>query len=41
MPLASALAFEQAMVSLVLDSVDAHEGCRAFTERRPAAFQGR
>jgi len=41
MPLANALAYEQAMIGLVLDSEDAHEGCRAFLEKRPAAFTGR
>lgn len=40
MPLPAALAHEQAMISLVLDSFDAHEGCRAFLEKRPAAFRG-
>jgi enoyl-CoA hydratase len=41
MPLPQALAHEQAMIGLVLDSADAHEGCRAFAEKRPAAFSGR
>lgn len=41
MPLPSALAFEQAMIGLVLDSDDAHEGCRAFLDKRPANFVGR
>jgi enoyl-CoA hydratase len=40
MPLPAALAHEQAMISLVLDSADAHEGCRAFLEKRPAVFRG-
>jgi len=40
MPLPAALAHEQAMISLVLDSEDAHEGCRAFLEKREAAFKG-
>lgn len=40
MPLAASLRHEQAMVSLVLDSDDAHEGCTAFLEKRPAAFKG-
>lgn len=41
MPLPSALAHEQAMIGLVLDSADAHEGCRAFLEKRAARFTGR
>jgi len=41
MPEAAALAYEQAMISLVLDSDDAHEGCRAFLEKRRAEFKGR
>ncbi|WP_424138781.1 enoyl-CoA hydratase/isomerase family protein [Roseomonas chloroacetimidivorans] len=41
MPLPQALAHEQAMIGLVLDSADAHEGCRAFAEKRPASFRGR
>jgi len=41
MPLASALAHEQAMIGLVLDSADAHEGCRAFIEKREPTFTGR
>lgn len=41
MPLPSALAHEQAMVSVVLDTRDAHEGCTAFLEKRPARFEGR
>jgi enoyl-CoA hydratase len=40
MPLPAALAHEQAVISLVLDSADAHEGCRAFLEKRPAQFRG-
>ena len=40
MPLPAALAHEQAMISLVLDSEDAHEGCRAFLEKREARFRG-
>lgn len=40
MPLPSALAHEQAVVSLVLDSEDAHEGCSAFLEKREANFTG-
>lgn len=41
MPLPSALAHEQAMIGLVLDSRDAHEGCQAFLEKRPATFEGK
>lgn len=41
MPLAAALPFEQAMIGLVLDSNDAHEGCTAFLEKRRADFVGR
>ena len=41
MPMAAALQYEQAMVGLLLDSKDAHEGCRAFLEKRTADFQGR
>lgn len=40
MSLPSALAHEQAMVSLTLDSADAHEGCSAFLEKREANFNG-
>jgi enoyl-CoA hydratase len=40
MPLPHALAHEQAMIGLVLDSADAHEGCRAFIEKRVARFTG-
>ncbi len=40
MPLPQALAYEQAMIGLVLDSRDAHEGCRAFLEKRKAEFKG-
>lgn len=40
MPLSSALAHEQAVVSLVFDSADAHEGCQAFLEKRNAVFTG-
>lgn len=41
MPLAAALRHEQAMIGLVLDSADAHEGCSAFLEKREAVFKGR
>ncbi len=41
MPLAGALAHEQAMIGLVLDTDDAHEGCSAFLEKRKPVFKGR
>ena len=41
MPLTSALRHEQAMIGLVLDSADAHEGCTAFLEKRDARFEGK
>jgi enoyl-CoA hydratase len=41
MPLPAALAHEQAVIGLVLDSRDAHEGCTAFLDKRPAKFEGR
>lgn len=41
MPLGAALAHEQAIIGLVLDSQDAHEGCAAFLAKRPAQFTGR
>ncbi len=40
MPLGAALRHEQAMISIVLDSDDAHEGCTAFLEKRKAVFKG-
>ena len=40
MPLPSAIRHEQATISLVLDSKDAHEGCGAFLEKRTARFEG-
>ena len=40
MPLPQALAYEQAMIGLVLDSGYSHEGCRAFLEKRKAHFKG-
>ncbi len=40
MPMQAALAYEQAMIGLVLDTRDAHEGCRAFLEKRAAQFTG-
>jgi enoyl-CoA hydratase len=41
MPLGPALAYEQSMIGLVLDSEDAHEGCEAFLAKRTPRFQGR
>lgn len=41
MPLGAALAHEQAIIGLVLDSQDAHEGCSAFLEKRAATFTGK
>ncbi|MGE8318519.1 MAG: enoyl-CoA hydratase/isomerase family protein [Comamonas sp.] len=41
MPLSAALAHEQAMIGLVLDSRDAHEGCGAFLAKRAAQFSGK
>lgn len=40
MPLSAALAHEQAMISLVLDTADSKEGCSAFLEKRQANFVG-
>jgi len=40
MPLSAAIRHEQAMIGLVLDSADAHEGCTAFLEKRSANFTG-
>ena len=40
MPLSAAIGHEQAVISLVLDSRDAHEGCSAFLEKRQPAFTG-
>jgi enoyl-CoA hydratase len=40
MALPAALRHEQAMIGLVLDSADAHEGCKAFLEKRDAVFTG-
>lgn len=41
MPLSAAIQHEMATISLVLDTQDAHEGCQAFLEKRPAQFSGR
>lgn len=40
MPLAAALQHEAVTISLLLDTKDAHEGCRAFVEKRKPNFQG-
>jgi enoyl-CoA hydratase len=40
MPLAAALAHEQAMIGLVLDTEDSKEGCGAFLEKRTPKFTG-
>jgi enoyl-CoA hydratase len=39
-PLAAALRHEQAMIALLFDSSDAHEGMTAFLEKRGAEFRG-
>ena len=41
MPLGASLRHEQAMIGLVLDSQDAHEGTAAFLEKRAPAFAGK
>lgn len=41
MPLSAALAHEQAMIGLVLDTADSKEGCGAFLEKRQPKFTGR
>jgi enoyl-CoA hydratase len=40
MPPDAALSYEQAMIGLALDTEDAHEGCRAYLERRAPQFRG-
>lgn len=40
MPLRVALRHEQAMIGLVFDTDDAHEGCSAFLQKRKAEFRG-
>jgi enoyl-CoA hydratase len=40
MPLSAALAHEQAMIGLVLDTADSKEGCSAFLEKRAPKFTG-
>ena len=40
MPLEQALAYERAMLSVVLDHADSKEGCQAFLDKRPANFEG-
>jgi enoyl-CoA hydratase len=40
MPLSAALPHEQSMIGLVLDTRDAHEGCKAFLEKRLPIFTG-
>jgi enoyl-CoA hydratase len=41
MTLVAGLAYEASMISLVLDSEDAHEGLGAFIAKRPPVFKGR
>ncbi len=41
MTLAAGLAHEKIMASIVFDTADAHEGCRAFLEKRKATFTGK
>jgi enoyl-CoA hydratase len=41
MPLHAALRHEHAMIGMVFDTDDAHEGCTAFIEKRRPDFQGK
>ena len=41
MPLRAALRHEHAMIGMVFDTDDAHEGCNAFIEKRKPDFQGK
>jgi len=41
MTLVAALSHEKIMASIVFDSADAHEGCRAFLEKRRPSFIGK
>jgi enoyl-CoA hydratase/carnithine racemase len=41
MPLEQGLALERELQARLFASADAHEGIQAFTEKRPARFQGR
>ena len=41
MPLRAALRHEHAMIGMVFDTDDAHEGCTAFIEKRKPDFQGK